>query len=142
MLSLRTKIAALFATVFLMLSTGGVAVAQVDEIPVAPMMDPTGYYYYECISSMGTGYWLKPGEKTSNCKGSYLKAYISGNLARTISLTPAGTPAKKYKFNRSTECLLSIGVTAYGILTASGKVAWVANSVSGALTLRSCYSAK
>ncbi len=117
-------------------ASGGAALAS----PAQPDED-TGHYYYECVPTNGTSYWLQPGEKTTNCKGSYLHQYINGQLVQNIHLTPDGEVATEYQFDPSVECVIGITTTAYGILTANGTVAWVMASLGGAATLSTCVSA-
>lgn len=102
--------------------------------------EAAGQYYYECVLTNGTSYWLKSGEPTTNCKGSYLHRYINGKLVANIHLTPNGAIATEYHFDPSAECVLGITTTAYAILTANGKVAWVMASLSGVSTLSACIS--
>lgn len=53
--------------------------------------DPTtGYYSYNCVLTNGSSYFMKPGEKLTNCKGSYLQKYINGKMVQSVSLVYNG----------------------------------------------------
>ena len=96
-----------------------------DTNPQAPptreLSEPAGRYYYECVSPSGTSYWLKSGEPTTNCQGSYLKRYINGNLVATYHLSVGGAPGRNV--NKSDlDCIIAIVGTSAAILSLNGSI--------------------
>ncbi|WP_028049518.1 hypothetical protein [Cellulomonas sp. URHD0024] len=71
--------------------------------PTAAQAEAAGNYQYECISSAGAHYFLKPGDALSTCKGSALRTYINGTLIHVTQLTGYGTVAKVPKYS-SLQC--------------------------------------
>ncbi|SEA90047.1 hypothetical protein SAMN04515680_2047 [Leifsonia sp. 21MFCrub1.1] len=92
----------------------------------------------------GSSYFLQPGERLSNCKGSRLQKYINGRNVQTIALNGYGYPGNPAAFG-TLDCVVAIlgaGVSIYGIggavvVTAKGVIAWLGlgTSVYG---LKSC----
>jgi hypothetical protein len=83
--------------------------------PAPAQAEPTGQYYYECISTTGTSYWIWPGQTLRCTNASYLKTYINGSLVNTKHLTPNGTEASitPAQARQAGKCLLAIGATVY-----------------------------
>lgn len=42
----------------------------------------------------GSVYWMRPGEKASNCKGSYLQKYLDGRFIASYPLTSSWDPGQ------------------------------------------------
>ncbi|WP_157696930.1 hypothetical protein [Leifsonia sp. 21MFCrub1.1] len=97
-----------------------------------------------CVLRNGSSYFLQPGERLSNCKGSRLQKYINGRNVQTIALNGYGYPGNPAAFG-TLDCVVAIlgaGVSIYGIggavvVTAKGVIAWLGlgTSVYG---LKSC----
>jgi predicted RecA/RadA family phage recombinase len=87
--------------------------------------DPTASYYsYNCVLSNGSSYFMKAGEKLTNCKGSFLQKYINGKKVQTVSLVYNG----KYsvKVTGKGACILALtGVVAMVFYPPSGVFQWV-----------------
>ena len=128
----------------------GTTLTQVVDFPedtVFPVVaDPTttGVYSYNCVLQNGSSYFLKPGERLSNCKGSRLQKYINGKNVQTIALNGYGYPGNPAAFG-TLDCVVAIlgaagsvyGIGGAAVLTAKGAVAWLGlgTSVYG---LKSC----
>ena len=108
--------------------------------PVVADPTTTGVYSYNCVLTNGSSYFLKPGEKLSNCKGSYLKKYINGKNVLTVGLVYNG----KYsvKVTGAGWCVASLvgtAILAWNPPAATG--VWLLGTASTLVgTYGSCYN--
>jgi len=82
---------------------------------VAAHAEPTGQYTYVCIASDGSSNTLRDGERLSNCKGSYLKKYINGNLVSSLRLNADATEGRSLT-RAEIECVIAFVPVGGGII--------------------------
>ena len=104
--------------------------------PVAAHAEPAGQYSYVCISSVGSSNTLRDGERLSNCRGTYLKKYINGNMVSSLRLNAAGTEGRSLT-RAEIECIIAFVPVGGGIIRVikiGGKLAsyvGIARNVAG-----------
>lgn len=98
--------------------------AATNPAAVTPMS--TGQYEYICQMPNGQSWSLYVGEKTTDCKGSYLQKYINGSMVGNYKLAYGGgtlySATKPFPWG----CAFAIG-SAYALVVypPTGAVAWV-----------------
>jgi hypothetical protein len=104
--------------------------------------DPsTGVYSYNCVLTNGQSVFLKPGEKLTNCKGSYLQKYINGTKVLTVSLVYNGKPTANLSPARGwcVVSLTSVALLAWNPPTATA--VWLIGTAATAVgAYGSCYN--
>ena len=98
--------------------------------------EPAGQYYYECVTSAGWSYFLRPGERLSTCKGSSLHVYINGRMVKNIRLTGYGKPAKPFKMSR--DCVVAVVGAGIVAMDPSFSLKFVASSAISTYGLKAC----
>ncbi|MEN0083366.1 MAG: hypothetical protein AAGC66_01240 [Leifsonia sp.] len=76
--------------------------------PVVADPTTTGVYSYNCVNPNGSSYFMKPGEKLTNCKGSFLQRYVNGKMVQSIKLAYGGGAAGNPPKNLA-GCIISLG---------------------------------
>lgn len=93
--------------------------------PVAAHAEPAGQYSYICISSDGSSNTLRDGEKLSNCKGTFLKKYINGQMVSSLRLNLSGTEGRPFTRGEIL-CMISfipVGGNVVRVIKVGGKLA-------------------
>jgi hypothetical protein len=86
--------------------------------------DPAGDYYYVCYESNGTNWTMADGQKTIDCKGSYLHKYVNGSRVATYALAYGGGASQTTQW--MTGCVLAVaGGVALFVYPPTGATAWV-----------------
>lgn len=108
--------------------------------PVVADPTTTGVYSYNCVLTNGQSVFLKPGEKLTNCKGSFLQKYISGVKVQTVSLVYNGKYTTKLSAARGLCLLASVGAALLIWDPPASAAAWVAAGITGAGAIGACTS--
>ncbi|ALV47913.1 hypothetical protein MB46_19805 (plasmid) [Arthrobacter alpinus] len=98
--------------------------------------EPAGKYYYNCVNTNGTSYFVPAGADLSTCKGSYLQTYINGVQIRVASLTTAGALANPAAITM--DCAVAVVGAAILVVTAEFSWVYVASAAIGGYGLKSC----
>ncbi|WP_186760122.1 hypothetical protein [Arthrobacter alpinus] len=99
--------------------------------------EPAGQYYYNCVNTDGSSYFLSQGEPLSNCHGSYLQTYINGVQVRVVSLTTSGAISNPNAI--TVDCAIAIVGATIVVLTPEGTIAWVLSAAVGGISFaRAC----
>ncbi|KXC05887.1 hypothetical protein [Microbacterium hominis] len=116
--------------------SGGTA-AITPAAAIKPMS--TGQYEYICQMPNGQSWSLYVGEKTTDCKGSYLQKYINGRMIANYKLAYGGQALASNVDPGG--CLLGIASTAIFILwPSSGWTQWAVSGLVAGLSLKPCYA--
>ena len=99
--------------------------------------EASGKYEWVCVSTSGSSYSMRAGERLANCKGSHLQKYINGRFIKAYSLIERDAIGGKPPPNA--ECTIAVTETAIGILTAEDGVSWLL-VLAGLNDLRDCVA--